>query len=207
MFITFEGIDGCGKTTQVKRLVSAFRRAGNKVVSLREPGGTTISEAIRSMVLNPAMSSMCNETELLLYEAARAQLVREVIEPALARDVIVVCDRYADSTFAYQYAARGLDKELVCRANELGSCGVVPDITIVLDMDVDTAYRRATAQSCDRLEQEGRAFQTRVRNGYIELARLYPERVHLIGGDDTPQAVFDRICFVLSQDKDAAALL
>ena len=134
-FITLEGVDGAGKSTQVLMLVERLRAAGAEVVSLREPGGTPISEKIRSLILDRANAEMAPECELLLFEAARAQLVCEVIEPALERGATVVCDRFYDSTHAYQAGARGMDDALVTRANELGSCGVVPDITIVLDME------------------------------------------------------------------------
>ena len=157
-FITLEGVDGAGKSTQAAMLVCRLRESGFEVVSLREPGGTSISEKIRGLLLDPANAEMSDECELLLYEASRAQLVREVVEPALERGAVVVCDRFLDSTHAYQHGARGLPDELVRRANELGSCGVMPDVTLVLDMEPASAFSRATAGGQDRLEAEGQAW-------------------------------------------------
>ncbi|MFZ2757035.1 MAG: dTMP kinase, partial [Atopobiaceae bacterium] len=152
VFVTLEGIDGCGKSTQVARLVSVLESSGREVVALREPGGTNISEKIRALLLDPANGEMSAQCELMLYEAARAQLVREVIEPALERGAVVVCDRFYDSTTAYQCVARGLDARLVGIANSLGSCGVAPDVTLLFDIDPEVAFARATAGGADRLE-------------------------------------------------------
>lgn len=193
LFITLEGVDGCGKSTQIQLLRSCFEQASCKVLCLREPGGTSISEAIRALVLDPAHTSMSSECELLLYEAARAQLVHEVIKPALAQGCIVLCDRYFDSTYAYQYGGRKLAEDMVLRANDLGSCGIVPHKTYVLDVDVACAYARATKTSVDRLEQEGLAFQQDVQKAYKKLACLQPQRVTLISGEGTPQEVFSRL--------------
>ena len=192
-FISFEGIDGCGKSTQVKYIVSALKELGANCVCLREPGGTAISEKIRGLLLDPQNMEMRPEAELLLYEASRAQLVRQVIEPALAAGSIVLCDRYFDSTFAYQAAARGLDEDVVRTANELGSCGFVPDATIVFDLDVETALTRAPRGGADRLEAEGVAFQRRVRDGYLRSAELESERIRLVDADGTPEQVFGRL--------------
>ena len=138
-FLSLEGIDGCGKSTQAALLADRLEAAGHEVVRLREPGGTAISEKIRTILLDPENGAMADECELLLYEASRAQLVREVIAPALARGAVVVCDRYLDSTYAYQAGGRGLDAALVVRCNELGSCGVLPDRTLVLDLNCEDA--------------------------------------------------------------------
>lgn len=164
-FITLEGADGCGKSTQVALLADAIQAAGREVVRLREPGGTSISEKIRALVLDPDNAEMAPECELLLFEASRAQLVRQVIEPALARGAVVLCDRFYDSTYAYQAAGRALDARVISQANALGSCGVTPDLTLVLDMDTKDALARATRGGADRLEAEGVAFQERVRPG------------------------------------------
>ena len=196
-FISFEGIDGCGKSTQITYAVAALRELGENCVCLREPGGTAISEKIRALLLDPQNMEMRPEAELLLYEASRAQLVRQVIEPALAAGSIVLCDRYFDSTFAYQAAARGLDEEVVRAANELGSCGFVPDVTIVFDLDVETALERATRGGADRLEAEGIAFQRRVRDGYLRAAELEPDRILLVDADGTPEQVFGRLVSAL----------
>ena len=195
-FITLEGVDGSGKSTQAALLAGRLREAGFEVVSLREPGGTPISEKIRALLLDPANSAMADECELLLYEASRAQLVCEVIEPALERGAIVVCDRFHDSTHAYQHGARGLSDDLVSKANALGCCGVEPDVTLVLDMDPSDAFARATADGQDRLEAEGLAFQRRVRADYLALAAAEPARIVVVnaaGGTDEVAARIDEV--------------
>ena len=163
VFVTLEGVDGCGKSTQVGVLADALEAAGVPCLRLREPGGTAIGEKVRAILLDPANDEMAVECELLLYEASRAQLVRQVVEPALAAGKVVVCDRFCDSTYAYQAGGRGLDRGLVRRANELGTCGVVPDRTVLLDMDPAAALARATSGGADRLEAAGLALQERVR--------------------------------------------
>ena len=192
-FITLEGADGCGKSTQAALLADALASAGREVVRLREPGGTAISEKIRGLLLDPANAEMVPECELLLYEASRAQLTREVIEPALARGAIVLCARYYDSTYAYQAGGRGLNEALVRMANELGSCGRVPDRTLVLDLDPATAYARATSGGADRMEAEGLAFQERVREAYLALVEERPGRVRVIDASGDKDAVLGRI--------------
>ena len=198
LFLTLEGIDGCGKTTQAARLADALEAAGYDVVRLREPGGTDISEKIRGLLLDPSNAEMCPECELLLYEASRAQLVRQVIAPALERGAIVVCDRFFDSTLAYQEAARGLSSEVVRSANALGSCGVIPDRTVVLDLDPTLALSRATAGGADRLEAEGIAFQGRVRDGYLRLVDEEPARVRLVDAAGTPDEVYSALLDALA---------
>lgn len=198
-FITLEGIDGCGKSTQAERLREAFKLSDAEVVWVREPGGTTISEKIRSLLLDPANAEMSEECELLLYEAARAQLVRQVIQPALERDAIVICDRFFDSTYAYQHGGRGLDEALVDTGNQLGSCGLAPSLTVVFDLDPATAFARATEGGADRLEGEGLRFQQRVREAYLELARREPRRVRIVDASGTPEEVFARFALVLSE--------
>lgn len=189
VFVTLEGVDGCGKTTQAARLAEALRRRGLEVVAVREPGGTPISEKIRALLLDPANAEMTDECELLLYEASRAQLVRQVIGPAIARGAAVVCDRFYDSTYAYQAGARGLADDLVRRANELGSCGCVPNVTLVLDVDPELAFSRLASDGLDRLEEEGLAFQTRVREGYLRLAAEEPGRVRVVDAAGGPDEV------------------
>ena len=198
-FITLEGVDGSGKSTQASLLVERLRQEGREVVALREPGGTPISEKIRALLLDPENVEMTDECELLLYEASRAQLVREVIEPALLRGAIVVCDRFYDSTHAYQHGGRGLSDALVSRANELGCCGLSPDVTLVLDIDPAAALARATAQGADRLEAEGLAFQQRVRKDYLALAKADPARVRVIDAAGEPALVAGRIDAALAR--------
>lgn len=198
-FITLEGVDGSGKSTQASLLVERLREQRREVVALREPGGTPISEKIRALLLDPENAEMADECELLLYEASRAQLVREVIEPALLRGAIVVCDRFYDSTHAYQHGGRGLSDALVSRANELGCCGLSPDVTLVLDIDPAAALARATAQGADRLEAEGLAFQQRVRKDYLALAKADPTRVCVIDAAGEPALVAGRIDAALAR--------
>ena len=180
VFITLEGADGCGKSTQAALLETRLAALGREVVRLREPGGTAISEKVRALLLDPANEDMSPECELLLYEASRAQLTRQVIEPALACGAVVLCDRYYDSTYAYQAGGRGLDETLVRQSNVLGSCGRVPDRTLVLDLDPATAFARATSGGADRMEAEGLAFQRRVRDAYLRLADEEPARVRVV---------------------------
>lgn len=198
LFITLEGIDGCGKSTQARLLADALERTGAEVVMLREPGGTRISEKIRTILLDPANDEMCDECELLLYEASRAQLVREVIEPALERGAVVVCDRFYDSTYAYQHGGRGLDEALIRSANLLGSCGLAPTCTVVVDLAPEVALARATAFGADRLEGEGLAFQKRIREAYLSLARQEPGRIELIDGEGTREQVYARLVGALA---------
>ncbi|MCH4082914.1 MAG: dTMP kinase [Olsenella sp.] len=194
-FLSLEGVDGCGKSTQARALAERLRAAGLDVVSVREPGGTALGEKIRGILLDPANGAMCDECELLLYEASRAQLVREVIEPALARGAVVVCDRYLDSTFAYQAGGRGLDAGLVRSCNALGSCGVLPDRTLVLDMPAREGLGRAVGASggADRIEAAGLAFQQRVRDAYLGLAQEDPARVRVVDASGTPDEVARRV--------------
>lgn len=198
LFITFEGIDGCGKSTQAARLVDALRSAGLEVVSLREPGGTTISEKIRALLLDPANGEMADECELLLYEASRAQLVRQVIEPSLARGAIVVCDRFFDSTYGYQHGGRGLDEDLINTCNALGSCGLDPDVTVIFDLAPEVALSRATKGGADRLEGEGLAFQRRIREAYQRLAERETARVRVVDADGSMDEVYARLVACLS---------
>lgn len=198
VFVSLEGVDGSGKSTQAAILRDLLAQGGVDVVSLREPGGTAISEKVRALVLDPANAEMCDECELLLYEASRAQLVRQVVEPALAAGGVVVCDRFLDSTFAYQAAGRGLDAGLVRRANELGSCGFLPDRTVVFDIDPARALARATRGGADRLERSGRALQERVRAAYLELAREQPGRVRVVDAAGTVGEVTGRLVACLA---------
>lgn len=197
LFITLEGVDGCGKTTQANLLVDALEAAGHEVVRVREPGGARLSEKIRLLLLDPGNTDMCDECELLLYEAARAQNVREVIQPALDRGATVVCDRFYDSTFAYQAYGRGISSDLVTTANRLGSCGLVPNVTLVFDLDPTKAFGRAVQEGADRLEGEGMSFQQRVRRGYAELAKEEPNRVRMVDASGTIDAVCSRVVSAL----------
>lgn len=181
LFITVEGIDGCGKSTQASLMAAALEAAGRDVLRLREPGGVAISEKIREILLDPGNDEMGDVCELLLYEAARAQLVHQVIAPALSAGKTVVCDRFYDSTTAYQAFADGLDRAMVDQANALAVNGCHPDLTLVFDLPVEDAERRrAGREVADRLELKGLGFQRRVADGFRFLAAAEPDRVRLI---------------------------
>ena len=179
-FITVEGIDGCGKSTQARLLVEDLERAGYDVLALREPGGVAISEKIRALLLDPAHAEMSATCELLLYEAARAQLVHEVVAPALAAGRVVVCDRFYDSTTAYQGFAGGVPLDAVMQANELAVGACAPDLTLVFDIDPTLAAERTASRTQDRMEAKGAAYQQRVAEGFRAIAAAEPARVKLI---------------------------
>ncbi len=192
MFITLEGIDGCGKSTQARLIKAALEHAGRDVVLLREPGGVEISEKIRSLLLDPANAAMCDTCELLLYEAARAQHVHEAIRPALAAGKVVLCDRFYDSTTAYQSCAGSVPRETASAANALAAGDCVPDLTLVFDIDPHEAAHRAAARegAPDRIEAKGLAYQERVAAGYRTIAREEPGRVKLVDASQPIDAVF-----------------
>src|SRR6266545_3368265 len=183
-FITFEGSEGSGKSTQAERLAARLQRCGVPYVLTREPGGTPIGESIRDLLqFAPHNSDMAPETELLLFEASRSQLVREIIKPALERGVCVIADRFFDSTTVYQGAARKLDRQIVERLNAFAIGDCVPDITFVLDVDAETARSRMQQpRRADRMEQQPAEFYEQVRRGYRELAAREPSRIVLLDG-------------------------
>lgn len=200
-FITFEGTEGCGKSTQVERLKTRLEQNRIPVLVTREPGGTPIGETIRELLqFAPQGSSMTGETELLLFQASRAQLVREVIQPALNRGVCVISDRFFDSTRAYQGAARKLNREIVEQLNQFAVGDCRPDITFVLDVDLATAQSRlqGTPRRPDRMEQQPAEFYEAVRSAYRELAEREPDRVILIDGSQAPEKIDDEIWEILS---------
>lgn len=198
VFITFEGGEGSGKSTQIARLANRLEAAGVRVRSLREPGGTEQGEALRAMLLDPDHTGLDAIAELLLYEASRAQLVADVIEPALEAGEIVLCDRFYDSTTAYQGFARGLSLERIRTLNEIATNGLVPDRTIVLDIDPVLGVERATADGADRLEGESVAFHEAVRQGFLTVALEDPERVRVVDASGTPDEVAEAIADALS---------
>ena len=206
-FITFEGSEGCGKSTQVGRLVARLKK--NRVPSTltREPGGTPIGESIRELLqFAPESANMTAETELLLFTASRAQLVREIISPALSRGECVISDRYFDSTTVYQGAARKLDRETVEQMNRFAVGDCIPDITFVLDIDLKTARARMQGpRRPDRMEQETTEFYQRVREGYLELAKREPERVVLIDGSKSSDQIEGQIWDIVSSRFPALA--
>jgi len=185
-FITLEGPDGAGKGTQARRLGEHLRRAAVDVLNTREPGGTPIGERIRQVLLDDAHREMAPETEMLLFAASRAQFVREVVRPALARGTTVLSERYVDASLAYQGFGRGLDVALVRTVNDVATGGLLPDLTLLLDIDPAVglervqAAGRAGAAGGDRLEQETLAFHQRVRAGFLQLARESPKRFVVI---------------------------
>ena len=185
MFLTFEGVDCSGKTTQAAILVEALRaRRGSIVHFIREPGGTAISERLREILLDRSNLELSELTELFLFSASRAQLVAEIIRPALGRGEIVVCDRFYDSTSAYQGYGRGLDLDAVRRINAVATAGTDPDLTVLVDITVEEieARKRASGGVPDRMEKSGRAFFERVRKGYLAIAREQPGRFVVIDG-------------------------
>lgn len=183
-FITLEGIDFCGKTTQARKLVPYLKRKGHKVLLVREPGGDKIAERIRRILLSKKNSDMTGLTELLLYEAARSQLTEKVILPALKQGQVVVCDRYADSSLAYQGYGRGLNRKMVNHLNHIATFGLSPDLTIVLDVPVTTSLKRGKKEGRkkDRLERERFEFHQRIREGFLKIARQNRKRIKVVDG-------------------------
>ena len=185
-FITFEGPAGGGKSTQVKTLAEWLRKQGKKVVVTREPGGTRMSELIRALVRDEMEDPPVTRCEVLLFLAARAQVVSQVIRPALARGEWVVCDRFADSTFAYQGYGRGIDVQLLKNFNDFVTEGLVPDLTILLDVPPEVSRTRlaarqaSTADTGDRIEAAGEMFHRRLREGFLDLAKAEPKRFTVI---------------------------
>ena len=201
-FITFEGGEGCGKSTQVVRLAAALESRGIKVLLTREPGGTRLSELIRTLLKDEAEDPPVDRAELLLFLAARAQLVRNVIAPALEAGTWVISDRFSDSTVAYQGYGRGLPVDFVRQANDFACEGLRPDLTFLLDLDPETAERRmrgreaATNTSADRIERAGSGFHARLRKGFLELAAADAPRFSVVDASKSPDEV---ACVVLGE--------
>lgn len=194
MFITFEGIDGSGKSTQVNLLADFLRKQHFPVEIVRDPGATPISEAIRAILLNPQFKEMNPRTELLLYAAARSQLTAQFIRPFLEKGGIVLSDRYYDSTTAYQGFGRELDPDLIRTLNAIGAHELQPDLTFIMDMAIEQADERLiNLGKADRMEQESLAFKTRVRNAFRQIAEYEPNRCHLIPGGEGIEENFVRI--------------
>jgi dTMP kinase len=200
LFITFEGVEGSGKTTQIRRLKEYLTQKGIPCKVTREPGGCPIGERIRKILLNPDHREMAPLGELFLYEASRTQHVREVIEPLLKRGTVVLCDRFTDASVAYQGYGRKVDLNLVGRLNRLSSGGVRPDVTFLLDCPIDLGLKRAIRRNRalnqekeDRFEREKVEFHRRVREGYLSIAKKEPQRVRVIDTRQTEERVFEKI--------------
>ena len=193
--IVFEGGDGAGKSTQVSALAVALRRAGHAVTCTREPGGTPLAEAVRALVLDPSHAPVDAATEALLFASARADHVSRMIRPALERGEIVLCDRFVDSSVAYQGAGRGLGVERVLQLNEWALRGLVPDLTVVLDVDQDTAEARRGLRglAADRMESEARAFHDAVNATFRRLAERAPERYLVLDAAQPPERIAELV--------------
>ncbi len=207
IFITFEGSEGCGKSTQLARLAEVLREQcfDREIIVLREPGGTALGEQLRHLLQHSDPSlRIVPEAELLLFATSRAQLVREVIQPALTRGAIVLCDRFFDSTTVYQGVARALDPEQVKKVNYFSTGGIIPNLTFLLDMEVAVGRERmkkrnATATTLDRMEQEAEDFYEAVRQGYLQLAAKEPERIMVIDASDRIEEVSKKIMTQMEQ--------
>ena len=191
--ITFEGVDGAGKTTQVLLTAVALEQRGYTVLTTREPGGTRLSEEIRRLLLDPQFNEMAASTEALLYAAARSQLVGEVILPALESGKVVLCDRFVDSSLAYQGYGRGFGLDLLRTVNAFALVGLGAFHTIVIDLQPEQGMRRFATRESDRLEQESASFHRRVRDGYRALAAAAPERIRVVDGSGAEDAVQARV--------------
>jgi dTMP kinase len=192
-FISFEGIDFSGKTTQIQILQERLEKKGFRVQTFRDPGGPRISELIRDILLNPDLTEIADRTEVLLYEAARAQLTFEKIIPALNKGDVVIIDRYFDSTTAYQGYGRGLPIEMIQQLNLFASHELKPTLTFFLDIPTDEFILRSRNQKKDRLETNAISFFTRVRNGYFTIAKKEPNRVIVLDGTQTIEKIADKI--------------
>jgi dTMP kinase len=204
--LSFEGSEGCGKTTQIRLLRERLEASGRKVEVLREPGGTEIGESIRHLLQHAKEGhSMTPESELLLFAASRAQLVREKIRPLLSAGVFVILDRFLDSTTVYQGIARGMPLESVRAINAFAIGGTLPQLTLVLDMDSATAWQRIhqTGRELDRIESQPQSFFEKVRQGYLEVARAEPSRVKIIDASATPEIVHESIWRLLASQNHA----
>lgn len=194
LFITFEGVEGCGKTTQIQHLADHLRRLGRTVRLTREPGGTPAAERVRGLLLDPEMRGMAPMTELLLYAAARAQHVAEVIRPALAAGCVVLCDRFADSTTAYQGGGRGLPMDDILTLHRLATGGVRPDCTLLLDLPAEEGLARTRGRGApDRIEGEPLDFHRRVRAEFLRIAAEEPRRITIIDAAGPPETVAEAV--------------
>ncbi|QLA18850.1 dTMP kinase [Desulfolutivibrio sulfoxidireducens] len=201
MFVTFEGIEGTGKSTQIGLLAQELTRRGQRVAVTREPGGSLVGRELRRILLSLETKNLCDRAELFLYLADRAQHVAEVVRPALAQGMVVLCDRFTDSTVAYQGYGRGLDPALLRTLNDTATGSLVPDLTILLDLDPEIGLRRALSRNLragaqvdeGRFEAESLAFHSRVRQGYLAIAATARERFRIVTAAIPPEEVFTRV--------------
>jgi dTMP kinase len=194
-FITFEGIDSCGKTTQARKLASYLGRKGYSVLPTREPGGDRIAEKVRRILLSKTNSEMTDLTELLLYEASRSQLTERTIRPAIRDGKVVICDRYSDSSLAYQGYGRGLGKTMIKELNLIASFGLVPDLTVLVDVPVKTSLARKRKEKTkkDRLEKEKSEFHHRIREGFLTIARQNRKRIKVVDGREDIESTWRKV--------------
>lgn len=201
IFITFEGIDGSGKTTQLGMLAALLAAHSIPHLVTREPGGTNIGNKIRQIILDPNNDKLSSETELLLYAADRAQHVLEELKPALEKKQIILCDRYTDATVAYQGYGRNLSLNLIHQLNSIATVGLMPDLTLLFDLPVEEAEKRMSSpislRSKDRLEKEQKDFHQKVRNGYLTLAKEHPQRFYIISALGSFEEIFQQVCKVV----------
>jgi len=180
VFITFEGTEGCGKSTHARLLVEHLKKEGYDCLLTREPGGTGAGEKIRDILLHSDSIDISDMTELFLFEAARAQIVKEIILPALSKKRIVICDRYSDATLSYQGYGGRIDQGVIKKLSDISTGALAPDLTLLLDIDVKTGLERAKVKGCDRMEKKDLAYHRRVRGGYLAIAKREPERVKVV---------------------------
>ncbi|MGB4610163.1 MAG: dTMP kinase [Saccharofermentanales bacterium] len=201
LFITFEGIDGSGKTLQLELLTADLKKADLKYLLLREPGGTLISEQIRKILLDRKNTEMSDATELLLFAAARAQLVNQIVKPALAAKTIVISDRFFDSTTAYQGYGRDMDVDFIQNLNDFATQGLRPDLTFYFDISVAVALDRLKSriEKTDRIDLESRNFMEKTRAGYLQIAERNPDRVRVIDAERTPEEIYQDLKFQFEQ--------
>lgn len=200
IFITFEGPDGSGKSTQALLLIKYLKKAGFKVLHTREPGGDRVAENIRRLLLSPK-NQIVPEAELFLYWASRAQHVQQIINPALAEGWIVVCERFGDATLAYQGYGRGMDLDLIKKMNRLAAGGLIPDLTFLLDIPPARGLKKVMEAKGvkDRFEREKLSFHKRVRQGYLDLAAEEPGRIKKISSNDTIDHIYQQILFFVKK--------